>query len=295
VTDKQLTLSENDLVDFHSHSTANDGRWTPAALTKAASDIGIRVLALTDHDTTAAVPAFLIEAESRGILGIPGLEVSCWWRDTIQHVLLLGVDLGHPELVHLLGGLWAEVKGVAERSLSDLARHGYRFPGLEERAAQGFDVLPIHVLVAALEAKLAPTFPEVVRFLNEDLRLSLASGVEMAAAVAAGQASGGVAVLAHPGRAEYGFTTNTVSSVTEMVEATNLDGLEVYHWSHGQAEIESYSRLAAKLGLLVSCGSDSHGPNSQRALRGWEARLCRSLLRRLGVEVVGEARGSTAR
>jgi hypothetical protein len=72
-----------------------------------------------------------------------------------------------------------------------------------------------------------------------------------------------------------------------MAAATGLDGVEVYHWSHGPREEALYGRLAAERGLLVSCGSDSHGPNSKRPLRGHQARMCRALLERCGVEVLG--------
>lgn len=278
-------ISESDLVDLHTHSTANDGRWVPATLTEAARERGIRVLALTDHDTVKAVPSFMAEARQRGIFPLTGVEVSSWWRGTMQHVLLLNVDLANPRLSSLLAALWAEIQAAVDQGLAALASKGYVFSQLEERRRQGLDVMPVHVLVAGLEAGLAPTFPEVVRFFTEDLKVTFTAGVDMAEAVEAGHAAGGLAILAHPGRAEYGFADNDRASVAAMVEDTGLDGLEVYHWSHGPQEVETYGGLARERGLLVSCGSDSHGPDSQRALRGWEARLCRPLLERMGIEV----------
>lgn len=119
----------------------------------------------------------------------------------------------------------------------------------------------------------------------EGMGLSFAVGAPMARVVDVCHAAGGVAVMAHPGRGEYGFTAAPPSAVEAMASATGLDGVEVHHWSHGPAEQAAYGQLAAEFGLLVSCGSDSHGPRSKRPLGGCQAGFCRDLLARLGVEV----------
>ncbi|MHB1004305.1 MAG: PHP domain-containing protein [Chloroflexota bacterium] len=284
-------VAETDLVDLHTHSVANDGRWRADRLARAAATAGIRVLALTDHDTTMGVGSFADAARFAGVLAIPGVEVSCWWRGSIYHVLLYGVDTRNAELVALLRDLWVEIRAVASRARDQLRERGYVLAELE--AARGGEFLPVDVIVAAMRAGVASSFPEVVEALVDQMGLSFLAGADMQAAVSAGHAAGGVAVLAHPGRAEFGFTVVGGEVIAEMVAATGLDGLEVYHWSHGPAEVATYSGIAADLGLLVSCGSDSHGPNPPRGLRGHEARLCRDLLARLGVDVapvVGEGR-----
>ncbi|MHB1414275.1 MAG: PHP domain-containing protein [Chloroflexota bacterium] len=284
----RFQVAESDLVDLHTHSVANDGRWRPATLAKAASMAGIRVVALTDHDTVAAVPAFAAEAASAGLYALPGVEVSSWWRGAIYHVLLYNVDLRNPRLVATLSSLWGEIKDVAARAVAQLHSHGYELPDLDS-LRQGGDLLPIHVIVAAMQGGVAPDFMGVIGALRE-MGISLTAGVDMAEAVAAGHAAGGLAVLAHPGRTELGFTPAGPDAVAEMVAKTGLDGIEVYHWSHGPAEEATYGRLAAERGLLISCGSDSHGPRSKRPLRGREAALCRDLLERCGIEVVSSKR-----
>lgn len=276
-------ISEVNLVDLHTHSTANDGRWRPATLARAAANLGISVIALTDHDTTAAVGEFAQEARSAGCIPVPGVEVSCWWNDSIYHVLCLGVDINSPAMIGILHDVWQESVAVAREAASDLNRRGFILDGLERVRRGAF--LPIDVLVAALQKGLAPTFPGVVERLVGQMGLSFAAGTPMERAVSACHAAGGVAVLAHPGRAEFGFTVAGPVEIGAMAEKTGLDGIEVYHWSHGVAEVELYGRLAAERGLLVSCGSDSHGPSSSRPLRGWPARLCRPLLERCGIEV----------
>lgn len=277
-------VAASDLVDLHTHSVANDGLWEPRTLAQAAANAGIRVVSLTDHDTMRMVPGFLREAREAGLVAVPGVEVSCWWRGAIHHVLLYNVDQQAPELQALLNEVWAEQLAVAAKGRAEIEARGFALPYLETERA-GREVLPIHVLVAALRAGIGRDFMEVVRVLVNDLGISFAAGADLSAAVAAGHAAGGVAMLAHPGRAEFGFTAAGPEDILAMIEASGLDGIEVYHWSHGPAEVELYGRLAADRRLLVSCGSDSHGPQSVRRLRGWEARLCRDLLERCGVEV----------
>ncbi len=286
---KSFCIAETALVDLHTHSVANDGRWQTSTLAAAAKAAGLRVVALTDHDTTAGVAEFAGAAAAAGIYAIPGVEVSCWWRGQIFHVLLYGIDVANPTLRRLLADIWQEVKSVAARARDRLQARGYPLPQLQEARRAGGDLLPVDVMVAALRSGLAADFQDVVRILVEEMGIDFRAGADMAAAVAAGHAAGGVAILAHPGRLEYGFSRVEPGEIVEMVEAADLDGLEVYHWSHGEAENDLYGRLAAERGLLVSCGSDSHGPRSRRGLHGYEARLCRGLLARCGVEV-GELR-----
>ncbi len=283
--DNSFRIAETDLVDLHTHSVANDGSWEARTLAEAGKAAGLRVVALTDHDTTAGVAEFAREAAAVGIYAIPGVEVSCWWRGQIFHVLLYGIDVDNPSLRRLLAEVWQQSRAVALRARDRLRARGYPLPQLDEGRRPGGELLPYDVLVGALRAGLAADFQEVVRLLVAEMGIDLRAGVDMAAAVAAGHAAGGVAILAHPGRAEFGFTHVEPAEIGQMVEATGLDGLEVYHWSHGEAESELYGRLAGERGLLVSCGSDSHGPRSRHGLRGYEARLCRELMARCGVQV----------
>jgi predicted metal-dependent phosphoesterase TrpH len=279
-----LRLNASDLVDLHTHSTANDGHWQPETLAAAALAAGIKLVALTDHDTVAGVAPFARAAAQVGLATLPGVEVSSWWEGSIYHVLLLGVDTEHPALSALLAGLRRETVAVAARAAARLRAHGHPLPQLEELAGDA-EPLPYHVLLAALRSGLGANFEAVVRYVVADLGISFAAGVPLAESVQAGQAAGGVAVLAHPGRAEFGFAIADPDTVRRMLAASGLDGLEVYHWSHGPAAEATYGRLAAELGLLVSAGSDSHGPRSSHPLRGRAAHLCRALLARCGVEV----------
>ena len=69
--------------DLHSHSTLSDGTLTPRELVQRAAGAGVRVLALTDHDTTDGVGEALVAARSVGIELVPGVEISVTWQGAV--------------------------------------------------------------------------------------------------------------------------------------------------------------------------------------------------------------------
>ncbi|HEU4516309.1 MAG TPA: PHP domain-containing protein, partial [Steroidobacteraceae bacterium] len=91
-------------VDLHLHSTASDGTLGPAALVAHVAARGVRLMALTDHDTVSGVAAAAAAARSAGIGFVPGVELSATWRGRAVHVLGLAVDPESPGLKAALAG-----------------------------------------------------------------------------------------------------------------------------------------------------------------------------------------------
>ncbi len=92
------------IYDLHSHTTASDGLLTPQALVQRAVDNRVGILAITDHDTVAGLPAARAEiAEKQLPLRlISGVEISTVWENHEIHIVGLGIDEHHPEMVRLL-------------------------------------------------------------------------------------------------------------------------------------------------------------------------------------------------
>src|SRR5687767_13988029 len=78
--------------DLHCHSRYSDGVLSPADLVTLAYQSGVRVLALTDHDTTAGIPEALTTALSLGMTSIPGVEISSKWHDYEIHIVALRIN-----------------------------------------------------------------------------------------------------------------------------------------------------------------------------------------------------------
>ncbi len=237
--------------DLHLHSTASDGLLDPLDLVAALKAAGIEVAALTDHDTCDGFPAFAAAAAKAGIVPICGAEIAA--------------EQGGQE-VHLLSYFKTPPDGPYREILRRLAgaRHGRAREMLRRLRAQGIalDEEAVlaharpgrpHVARAMVVARAVPdTRTAFERFLSpgapayvERLRPAARDVIEAA------RAAGGLTALAHPCRYER-------DPLRELAEA-GLDAVEVVHPSAGPLEREALSRDAARLGLLVTGGSDFHG------------------------------------
>jgi predicted metal-dependent phosphoesterase TrpH len=246
------------VIDLHLHTTASDGRYAPRELVDGVAAAGITVMAVTDHDTTAALAEVQACASERGIEAVPGIEITAVDDGRDVHVLGYFLDPSEPALIQFLAAQRAtrvtRVHTIAAR-LSELG-------------------VPIDVRALLDEAERNPGRsigrPQVARALQraghvastqEAFDRFLASGgpafvtrpgspPEVVAGII--QRAGGLASLAHPGR------TRIDARIPELA-AAGLDALEVYHSDHDEAAVERYRRLASELGLLMTGGSDFHG------------------------------------
>jgi predicted metal-dependent phosphoesterase TrpH len=249
-------------VDLHSHSTASDGAATPSALVAAARQAGLAAIALTDHDTIGGLREAAAAAAGSDLRVVPGVELSA--VDATGETHLLGLHLAD---LAPLGARLAELREMrrlrAERIVQRLNALGVRLT-MEDVLAQaaGGAIGRPHVaraLIArgwaedirgAFDRYLAAGRPAFV----QKERLSLADAIEMV------RRAGGLAVLAHPG------STATADRLKALM-TLGLDGVEVRHPSHDDAECGRILALTDRLGLLPSGGSDWHGqPDGARAL-----------------------------
>lgn len=252
------------MIDLHMHTTASDGRCTPHDLVQRAFDAGIRTLAVTDHDTMAAVPAAAAAAQARGMTLIPGIEITSVHGGRDVHVLAYFL----PELTAPLTALLAEQRqNRLERAqlIADrLAAAGAPIDVaalLEAGAALGGKSLARPQIAQALIAAghVASVAEAFDRYLGEDGPAYVphrgASPTEVVTLV---REAGGAASLAHPGY------TKKDEIVPELV-AAGLTAIEAFHSSHDADTTRRYLEMAAHHGLPVTGGSDFHGEGTRRA------------------------------
>jgi predicted metal-dependent phosphoesterase TrpH len=246
------------MTDLHMHTTASDGRCTPRELVDRVVAAGITVMAVTDHDTTAAVAEVQALAHARGIEAHAGIEITA-------------VEDGRD--IHMLGYFY----NPAEQRLIDFLRvqRETRIKRVHVIAARLAELgVPIDLQALLDEAQrnlgrsigrpqvaralqraghVADTREAFDRFLGND-GPAFVSRPGSPAEVVIGiiHRAGGVASLAHPGRTR-------IDSRIKALSLAGLDALEVYHSDHDQAAIERYHRMASELGLLMTGGSDFHG------------------------------------
>ena len=271
------------MIDLHLHTTASDGRCTPAELVSAASAAGLTCMAVTDHDTVAACAEVAALAAGHGITTVSGIEITAVDEARDVHVLGYGMRIEDAEFQRFLDGQLATRRERTSRVGRRLARLGVSIDvdAVLASVPHGRSVGRPHVARALVAAGHARTVTEAFdRWLSVGRPAFVPrEGASVAEVVAMVSGAGGIASLAHPGKA--GMDGRLVA----FVEA-GLHAIEVFHPDHGPDAREHYQRFATAHGLLVTGGSDFHGDPEQRRSPGcchlppaaWQA-----LLSRLGI------------
>jgi hypothetical protein len=249
-------------IDLHCHSNVSDGVLAPRDVVLRAAANGVDVLALTDHDDVAGLGDAQSAAQAAGIVFVPGVEISVTWGGQTVHVVGLRIDPFHRALVDGLAAIRRGRSERAQRMAEDLARVG--IVGALEGAAR----------FAANPQLIGRT--HFARWLVErghasDVRASfrrfLTRGnpgyvehqwTTLDNAVGWIRASGGIAVLAHPGR--YAFNARELHLLLDAFRSLGGEGIEVITGSHHPSEYGKFADLARAFGLAASRGADFHAP-----------------------------------
>jgi 3',5'-nucleoside bisphosphate phosphatase len=256
-------------IDLHSHSTASDGRLSPAQLVALAWQAGIEVLALTDHDTTGGLEEAACAAVQYGLRLIPGVEISVTWNASVVHILGLNID---PADAPLQRGL-AELRVRREQRAEEIARRlgEAGIGGAWEAArsyASGANISRAHFARFLVDAGHARNVQAVFkRFLVRGKPGYVpAQWASLEQAVAWITDAGGQAVIAHPAR--YRLRAPQLVALLEEFRHYGGCGIEVISASHTAADSALIATLARRVGLLAAAGSDYHGPEHGHAELG---------------------------
>lgn len=274
-------------VDLHLHTLASDGFWTPAALIDHLADHGFRVAAVCDHDSQRSVLDAMRLGEERGIIVIPGVEMTTNWSDRQWHILVYGIRPDRTDAAAApFNAALAEVDALLQKNAVDawkrIEASGRSLPSLTEVMA-GRPLWPFHVLSAAIKEGHVKNLTEAANLVVE-LGGTFTADLPLGPVVAAAHEAGGLCVVAHPGRSDS-VGVMIEADLDRMLAEVPIDGLEAHYRSYTDEQTALYRRLAEERGLLISCGSDSHAPKQPVDPRPWRAIWCADLLRRLGVDV----------
>lgn len=244
-------------VDLHIHSTASDGRLTPAEIVRKSVEAGLTVIALTDHDAVEGIaPALEAAKVLSGLQVIPGVEINTDVPKGEVHVLGYFIDYTYPELLVALGRMRHARQERAQGMVAKLEGLGLpiEWERVEEIAGSGAMGRP-HIAQAMLERGFVTSIKEAF---TKYIGWGGPAYVERAK-MAPGEAvrlilrAKGLPVLAHP------LTVPDFETMVVELKAEGLVGLEAYYNGYTREEIEQLVNLAKKYGLIVSGGSDYHG------------------------------------
>ncbi len=253
------------MVDLHCHTTASDGALTPTQLVARAARLALRVIAVTDHDSTEGVAEALAAGQRFGVEVIPGVEINTDVPGTEVHVLGYFINHADPALCSELTRLCDGRIGRARRMAEKLAEMGapVRFERILEIAGEGAVGRP-HVAQALLEAGHVVSFEQAF---DKYIGRNSPAYVERlkftpAEACALIRRAGGLPVLAHPvffdryGAIKAPFDLDAM--LPELIGA-GLIGLEVYYPGYDAVTVAYLMAVARRYRLLHTGGTDFHG------------------------------------
>ena len=241
-------------VDLHTHTYLSDGIYSPTEVVKLASDRGISILSITDHDNTSGITEAITAAKDYGIEIISGVEISTDIEDREVHILGYFMDINNEELNKYLSFFRDERFHRAKRIILKLNKLGIRISMDDVLVhANNSAIGRPHIAYALLDLGYIENYYHAFdKYIGDNgpayerkIHVSPQSALKIISD------SGGLSFIAHP--------ANMKESVILALINAGIDGIEVIHPSHSDSQEKFYKGIVAQYCLLATGGSDFHG------------------------------------
>ena len=245
--------------DFHIHSKYSDGEYDVETIINKLNKSGITNFAITDHDNVESVD-YLRE---RNLNNISGVEMSSRYNNLNMHILGYYIDGDLDELKKLCNR-------VSELRKARLYEHVSK---LEKEYNLQFDELDLmnltkkystlgrpHIGKLLIKYGYASSMEEAFKKYLFNVHSSIFYRMDAKLVIDAIHKAGGIAILAHPKKIEDKYNIDIEDFLPDLVEI-GIDGIEIYNSLHYNEDSKRYKEIATKYNLLISGGSDYHGPN----------------------------------
>lgn len=246
-------------ADLHIHSTASDGKLAPEQIVALALNKGISAISITDHDTTEGIDRAQEAARGTGLDVIPGIEINTDWEETEVHLLGYYIEYNSQSLQNTLQEIRQARELRAKAMITKLAELGVGLSYEQvKRIAGEATICRPHLAQAMIESGYVASIKDAFeRYLSRGKpgyvprkRLDPLSALTII------KRAKGVPVLAHPGLAER-------DDLIPILTKNGLMGIEVYYPLHTPDMVDKYSDYCQKHGLVMTGGTDSHGPGTE--------------------------------
>jgi len=244
-------------ADLHLHTTASDGRLTPDDLVRQAGELGVEVIAITDHDSVEGVPAALEAAAAFPQLTvIPGVEINTDVPHGEVHVLGYFVDYTSAEFNRTLLELRNSRLDRGLKMVNKLSSMGIdvEWERVLELAGGGAMGRP-HVAMAMVERGHVPSFRQAfIQYIGRNgpayVQRKKLTPLEAVMVVVK---AGGLPAIAHPANIDG------LDTLAMQLKKAGLAGIEVYYNGYSGETVARLKKLATRYELVACGGSDFHG------------------------------------
>lgn len=251
-------------TDLHLHTNFSDGSYTPEELVRRAAELGFSAISVTDHDSVEGIPAAIVEAEKYNMEVIPGVELSAEIGRTEVHFLGYFIDWKNAGFLEQLAGFRARRQKRAEEIVAKLHQMNVRIDISRVNEIAGYGAVGrLHIAQVLKEKGYISDINQAFRKYIGDQSpayvpknyLTVRQAIKMIDDI------GGIACLAHPA------ILNKDELIPDFM-TNGLKAIEVYYSEQWTSVTRHYEQIADKFGLLMTGGSDCHGPAKGRLLMG---------------------------
>ena len=248
------------MIDLHVHTTASDGQYTPSQIIQKAAEKNIKVIAITDHDTTAGLEEAKAEGKKLGVTVVPGIELNISFPTGEFHLLGLGLKENSKSLNHIVENVIKNRNDRNSQIIAKMNEDGVPIT-IEEIAADFPNTVIGRPHFAAELVKHG-----IVKTRQQAFDQYLARGrkwyvpricTNLDEAIVAIKESGGVPVVAHP-MSLYLSWGRMPDFLTDCYEK-GVVGIEAFHPGARVTECLRLEELGRKIGFVITAGSDFHG------------------------------------
>lgn len=246
----------NIIAEFHCHTTASDGRFSPSQVVEMAKNKNVELLSITDHDTTEGISEALNKANEISLNFIPGIELSCNHNGESIHILgyFKGNDYKDETLIKFLNNLKRNRETRASSIVKNLDKYFNIKINVDDVLKIGNGVIARpHIAQAIVNAGYPFDFQHIFdKFIGNDSpayvpnkHISIQEGIELL------KKYNCIVILAHP----------KLIKKTPIKNILNYDfhGIEALYYQNFKRETDEFISLAKSRDMIITCGSDFHG------------------------------------
>jgi len=251
-------------VDLHLHTTYSDGSFTPEELILKAKKLNYSAIAVTDHDTVAGLEEAIQLGKKYDLETVPGIEFNTSYKNNDIHILGYYINKKSKKLLSLLNKIKKERKERIEKMIKLLDKeYNFKITMQEIKNISSNNIIGRgHIARLLTEKNYVDTWEEVFdKYIGRGKpgyvdrnKISPFEAIDII------KQANGIPVIAHPG-----LIGN--QQIIDQLINYGVTGIEVFYPEHNKRMTDKYKNIADKNELLITGGSDCHGPKNKEGIK----------------------------